>query len=55
MGKGAAGDQDSVVDLFQRPGGVGARAIAAAAKQNLAAAREQTMTIHRYLMKALSR
>jgi hypothetical protein len=36
-GKGAPGDEDSVVDLFQGPGGVEAWAIAAPTKQNLAA------------------
>jgi len=36
-GKGAPGDQDSVVDLFQGPGGVEAWAIAAPTKESLAA------------------
>jgi len=36
-GTGAPGDDDSVVDLFQGPGGVEAWAIAAPTKENLAA------------------
>src|SRR5579859_7917444 len=36
-GTGAPGDDDSVVDLFQGPGGVEAWAVAVPAKQNLAA------------------
>ena len=36
-GTGAPGDEDSVVDLFQGPGGVEAWAIAAPTKENLAA------------------
>jgi hypothetical protein len=36
-GKGAPGDEDSVVDLFQGPGGVQAWAIAAPTKESLAA------------------
>ena len=36
-GTGAPGDTDSVANLFQGPGGVEARAIAAPTKENLAA------------------
>jgi len=36
-GKGAPGDEDSVVDLFQGPGGVEAWAVAAPTKESLAA------------------
>ncbi len=36
-GTGAPGDEDSTVDLFQGPGGVGAWAIAAPTRENLAA------------------
>jgi hypothetical protein len=36
-GTGAPGDADSVANLFQGPGGVEARAIAAPTKENLAA------------------
>jgi hypothetical protein len=46
-GKGAPGDQDSVVDLFQGPGGAEARAIAPPTKQNLAAYARPTTGRHR--------
>jgi hypothetical protein len=42
-GTGAPGDEDSVVDLFQGPGGVEAWAIAASAKKDLAAYTRSTI------------
>jgi hypothetical protein len=42
-GTGAPGDEDSVVDLFQGPGGVEAWAIAAPAKEDLAAYTRSTI------------